>query len=139
MSIISDVFAGGAAGIFKGVSELIKNFKGDPLELAKLEAAVQQAQWQTELSLSQAQTRINEIEAASADKFNSRWRPFIGWVCGGAFAYQFIAQPFLVFILMAFEHPPLVLPELDWSSLSVVLMGMLGLGAMRSYDKQVTK
>jgi hypothetical protein len=132
---LKDIFAGGAEGIFKGVSDLIKNFKGDPLELAKISAELEKAQQTLTLGLSQAQTRINEIEAASTDKFTSRWRPAIGWICGAAYAYNFVIQPFLLFtVALAGIHIPTP-PTLDWTEMGVVLMGMLGLGAMRSYDK----
>ena len=135
MSFISEFFAGGAEGIFKGVADVVKTFKADPLEVLKLETAIQKAILDTNVALSQAQTRINEIEAASTDKFASRWRPFIGWVCGGAFAYQFILEPFAMFVIGVSGRTIPTLPVLDWSTLSVVLMGMLGLGAMRSYER----
>jgi hypothetical protein len=137
MSIISDIFSGGAEGLFKGVKDIITTFKADPLEVMKIQQAVDQAQMEFQLGLSQAQTRINEIEAASQDKFVSRWRPAIGWICGAAYAYTFLLQPFAVFILAASGHAveATQLPHIDVSELSMVLMGLLGLGAMRSFDK----
>ena len=139
MSIISEVFAGGAEGILRGVKGVVSAFKADPLELAKIELAVAQAEAQLESALSTAQTRINEIEAASADKFTSRWRPAIGWICGAAYAWEFVLQPLLSFALAVGGAPVEVskLPKLDASELSLVLMGMLGLGAMRSWDKKL--
>lgn len=137
MSFITDIFAGGAEGILKGVTDVVKTFKADPLEVMKLEQAIQTAQMQFDLGLSQAQTKINEIEAASDDKFVSRWRPAIGWICGAAFAYSYVVQPMLQFVLVASGVDMNVthLPHLDTSELMVVLGGLLGLGAMRSYDK----
>ncbi len=84
------------------------------------------------------QIEINKIEAASANVFVAGWRPFIGWVCGGAYAYTFVVQPFLVFVLTALgKHiDTSQLPKLDWSELGLVLFGMLGLGAMRTYEKR---
>ena len=138
MSFISDIFAGGAEGILKGVKDVASVFKADPLELARLDAAIAQTEAQLVVSLSQAQTRVNEIEAASEDKFVSRWRPAIGWICGAAYAYEFVVQPLLAFVLAASGAPVSVasLPKIDVAELSMVLMGMLGLGAMRSFDKQ---
>jgi hypothetical protein len=83
------------------------------------------------------QLELNKAEAASQSIFVAGWRPFIGWVCGGAYAYNFVLQPFFVFLIMAcgINLPPL--PHLDWSELSFVLFGLLGLGAMRTYEKKL--
>ena len=137
MSFVSDIFAGGAEGLFKGVKDVVGAFRADPLEMAKLESELAKAELTLQLGLSQAQTKVNEIEAASNDKFVSRWRPAIGWICGGAYLYHFILQPFLFFLLMSAGHglEASQLPAIPVSELSVVLMGMLGLGVMRSYEK----
>lgn len=82
-----------------------------------------------------AQLNVNEKEAEHDSIFVAGWRPFIGWVCGSALAYQFILQPFAVFALATLKIDVGPLPVLDYGSLSTVLMGMLGLGAMRSYEK----
>src|SRR5210317_593281 len=50
-----------------------------------------------------AQIEVNKAEAASGSLFKGGWRPFIGWICGVAFAYHFLLQPFLVFILVSFN------------------------------------
>lgn len=85
------------------------------------------------------QIEINKIEAANASIFVAGWRPFVGWVCGGAYAYTFVVQPFLIFWATVFQiHLDIAqLPVLDWSELGFVLFGMLGLGMMRSYDKKM--
>jgi hypothetical protein len=82
-----------------------------------------------------AQLEINKAEAASGSVFKGGWRPFIGWVCGVAFAYHFVLQPFIVFGVTAagVEIPPL--PEFDMGSLMTVMMGMLGLGGLRTFEK----
>lgn len=89
-----------------------------------------------------AQVELNKIEAAHDSIFVAGARPFILWVCGFAFAYTFVAQPFLIFIAQAaalyFGLPILdltLLPELDWSVLMPVLMGILGLGGLRTFEK----
>lgn len=85
-----------------------------------------------------AQLAVNMKEAEHSSMFVAGWRPFIGWVCGLAFAWAFLLQPLLVFITVAFGVPvPLdKLPVLDLAVMMPVLMGMLGLGAMRSWEKQ---
>jgi hypothetical protein len=86
--------------------------------------------------LALAQIEVNKAEAASGSVFKGGWRPFIGWVCGGAFAYHFVLQPVIVFAVLTagVELPPL--PEFDMTSLLTVLMGMLGLGGLRTYEKK---
>jgi hypothetical protein len=84
-----------------------------------------------------AQMEVNKVEAGSDNLFVSGARPFIMWVCGIAFAYKFVLQPFLVFILIA-NHSTIdvkSLPVLDWSEMSSVLMGLLGLGSLRTVEK----
>ena len=87
-----------------------------------------------ELALSQIE--VNKAEAASGSLFKGGWRPFIGWVCGFAFAYHFIMQPILIFGTTAagVSLPPL--PEFDMSQMMPVLLGMLGLGGLRTYEKK---
>ena len=81
------------------------------------------------------QLEINKAEAASGSIFKGGWRPFIGWVCGVAFAYHFVLQPLIVFGVTAAGVDIPELPEFDMGSLMTVMMGMLGLGGMRSIEK----
>jgi len=91
--------------------------------------------------LAMAQIEVNKAEAASGSIFKGGWRPFIGWVCGFAFAYHFILQPILLFgiAIAGVSFPPL--PAFDMSQMMPVLLGMLGLGGLRTYEKKtgVTK
>ena len=82
-----------------------------------------------------AQVEVNKAEAASNSVWQGGWRPFVGWVCGAAFAYHFVLQPLAIFGLAAYgmEVPPL--PNFDMGQLMTVLMGMLGLGGLRSFEK----
>ena len=85
--------------------------------------------------LAKGQLEINLAEAKSGSLFKGGWRPFIGWVCGFAFLYHFILQPLIVFGVSTagVVIPPL--PEFDMSSLMTVMMGMLGLGGLRTFEK----
>lgn len=82
-----------------------------------------------------AQIDVNKTEAASASLFKGGWRPFIGWTCGTAFAYHFVLQPLLVFVLVAFGQPVPDLPKFEMDALMTVLFGMLGLGGLRTFEK----
>lgn len=114
---------------------------GDPkanaeakVRLAELEANGALEKLRAETGLATAQIELNKAEATSGDKFAARWRPFVGWVCGLGFAYHVILQPLLVF-LASLLGETLVLPEFDRDLLSSTLWAMLGVGAMRSFDK----
>jgi len=98
------------------------------LELIKLEQ-------EGELSKIQGQLQINMKEAQSSSIFVAGWRPFVGWTCGSAFAYNFVLQPFLIFGFTMSGYPVPILPSLDMGILLAVLGGMLGIGSMRSFDK----
>ena len=81
-----------------------------------------------------AQLEVNKAEAAHKSIFVAGWRPFVGWVCGVALAYHFILAPLLQFgfALGGVEQD---LPEFEFGQLSTVLMGMLGLGGLRTFEK----
>jgi hypothetical protein len=124
--------------------KIIDKFIPDPkakadaiFKLKNLEQEGNMAQLNAYVTQLSGQIEINKIEAASTNLFKSGWRPFIGWVCGSAFAYKFIVQPFLLFLvaLGKINIDISILPVLEWQELSAVLMGMLGLGSMRSFDR----
>lgn len=86
-------------------------------------------------ALALAQVEVNKAEAASGSFFKGGWRPFVGWVCGVAFAYHFIIQPLVIFILTTIGMDIPDLPEFDMGTLLPVLGGMLGIGGLRTYEK----
>jgi len=81
-----------------------------------------------------AQLEINKQEAAHRNIFVSGWRPFIGWSCGIAMCYAYIIQPITIFVL-AQTGNLVSLPTLNLSEMMPVLLGMLGLGGLRSFEK----
>lgn len=103
-------------------------------ELLKAEREGDLKEWQLALSADQMQADINKIEAGHAELFVAGWRPFIGWVCGVAFAYHFVVQPILAFGI-ANAGGDVKLPGFDMDALFTVLMGMLGLGGLRTIEK----
>jgi Holin of 3TMs, for gene-transfer release len=105
------------------------------LELEKLHAAGDSERLSAQVQLILAQTEINKVEAASTSVFVAGWRPFIGWVCGTALAYDFIVEPFLRFTASVLFGYSGAFPIINTDALSTVLMGMLGLGAMRTVEK----
>ncbi len=81
-----------------------------------------------------AQLDINKAEGQHRSMFVAGWRPFIGWTCGVALAYTYVLQPILVFILAQSGYL-VQLPVMDLSVMMPVLLGMLGLGGLRSFEK----
>jgi len=95
------------------IREAIKGKELDPNEIIEL------------------QTKINEIEAGHRTVFVAGWRPFIGWVCGVALAYNFVIRDLFIWITKTADAPP----ALQMEHLMTVLLGMLGLGGLRTFEK----
>ena len=111
------------AGIIEKVVDKIDDFTLDKSEKAEL---IQE--------INKAQIEVNKVEANSNSLFVSGWRPFVGWTCGVALCYHFVLQPFLVFLLYSSGYQ-MDLPVFDMTTLTTILMGLLGLGGLRSYEK----
>ncbi len=141
MSWLTSLFSSAAdatplGGIVDIGSKLIDRLLPDPaqataakLKLLELQQSGELAKLNQETGLAEAQARIDKVEAGSSNLFVSGWRPAIGWVCAGAFAWAYIGQPLAAFIAAASGYP-LTLPSLDLSVLMPVLLGMLGLGGL---------
>lgn len=82
----------------------------------------------------QGQIDTNKEEAKSPSVFVSGWRPFIGWVCGAACAWNWIGLPAALFVA-AYFGKTLTLRPADISEMMPILMGMLGLGGLRTVEK----
>lgn len=135
---MNPLLLGPLADIIKGV---VTRIWPDPAQqaeaqykLAQLMQSGELAQLAAESELAKAQIAVNNTEAASSSLFVAGWRPFIGWTCGAAFAYKFVLAPAVAFALTAAGHP-IDLPVLDFTEMSTVLLGMLGIGGMRTIEK----
>lgn len=82
----------------------------------------------------QGQMDINKAEAANPSVFVSGWRPYIGWVCGIACAWNWIGLPIAKLVLAVIGHPIALAPA-DLTEMLPVLLGMLGLGGLRTWEK----
>jgi len=100
-------------GLALEIREAIKGKEMDPQKLIEL------------------QSEINKVEAQHRSIFVSGWRPFIGWICGFSLAYNFILRDLAIWAFGIEQVPP----ALQMEHLMTVLMGMLGLGGMRTYEK----
>lgn len=100
------------------------------VKLLELEQAGQLAALDAELQLARGQLEVNQVEAASPDRFVSGWRPAVGWVCAGGFAYTVLLQPLLPWLFGGES-----LPDIPTEVLLTLLLGMLGLGGLRTAEK----
>lgn len=104
------------------------------LEMIKLAQQGELAQINADVSIATAQSDINKVEAASTRLFVAGWRPFVGWICGLAVGFKFIGGPVLFMVAQALGHP-VDLPVIETSELWPLLLGMLGLGGLRTVEK----
>jgi holin (3TMs family) len=84
---------------------------------------------------SQAQTKINEIEAGHSSIFVAGWRPFIGWVCGIGLLWAFILQPIFIWSIVTFGLDVKDVPEINSDALYQLVLAMLGMGGLRTFEK----
>lgn len=95
-------------------------------ELAQLDAHVKAMVGQLE---------INKQEAAHTSMFVAGWRPFIGWVCGLGMGYVALVEPIARFVAQVWFAYTGAFPVIDTDLTLQVLLGMLGLGVLRSVEK----
>ena len=104
------------------------HFSGEEKEKLKLQMK------EIDAKLQEKQLDINEAEASHRSVFVSGWRPFLGWVSGLSIGYVYLFQPILDMILQMFQV------QVDWVALDLgqlmpLVLGMLGLGGLRSFEK----
>ena len=129
--------------VINGVISVIDKVIPDPSQKAAAQLAVLQLQQtgqleqlKADVQASLAQVDVNKVEAASPSLFKSGWRPAVGWICAVALGVQFLLNPIGSWVAALMGHP-VQFPPLDLGTLMTLLFGMLGLGAMRSFDKKV--
>jgi hypothetical protein len=105
------------------------------LELFKLQQAGEFKEADAALAIAQGQIDVNKIEAASSNAFVASWRPFIGWVCGFSLAYAAILDPMGRFVATVIYHYTGAFPIIDTTITLQVLLGLLGLGSLRTAEK----
>ena len=115
------------ASLIAPVTSLLDKFIEDKDQKAILahEIATLATRQAQEIALAQIETNQEE---AKGNWFQSSWRPAVAWICVLGMAVNFLISPLLA---------PLgvVVPQADTSVMMPVLMGMLGLGGLRSFEK----
>ena len=118
------------------VTGLLDKFIEDKDQKAKLAHDIATMSEKHAQQIALAQIEVNKAEAQSGSLFKGGWRPAVGWICAIAFGYHFILKDLIMFIcgVAGLELPDL--PEFDMGTLLTVLGGMLGIGGLRTYEKQ---
>ena len=117
------------------VASLLDKFIEDKDQKNKLAHEIATMSEKHAQELAKGQLEVNKVEASHRSALVAGWRPFIGWVCGVALAWHFVLSPVIIFLAAWFDVVLPALPEFDMGSLMTVLMGMLGLGGLRTFEK----
>lgn len=116
------------------IVERVLDFIPNPAEKAKVQMEIQSQLMQAAIEESKGQAEINKIEAGNENIFVSGWRPAIGWICAFGFAWQFFVTPIALWLITV-TGSSIPLPQIDTEALYSLTMGMLGMGALRSFEK----
>ncbi len=117
------------------VTGLLDKFIEDKDQKARLAHDLATMADQHAQELAKGQLEVNKVEAAHQSLFVAGWRPAVGWVCVLGMFGNFITIPFSNFVLALLDID-IVIPLVPLETMMPVLMGMLGLGAMRTYEKK---
>ncbi|GIX18040.1 MAG: hypothetical protein KatS3mg119_2226 [Rhodothalassiaceae bacterium] len=117
--------------IIQAIAKPIDDLVGDTDLKRKLKAEIQGQLFQLDM----AQIAVNRQEAAHKSLFVAGWRPFIGWVCGVAIAWAFLGQHVAEWAV-AIWAPGTPIPEVESDRLMELVLAMLGMAGLRTYEKR---
>jgi hypothetical protein len=120
--------------LFEVGSKVLDRVLPDPAQQAAAKLELMKLQQNGELAQITGQMDINKVEAASNSLFVSGWRPSIGWVCSAGFAVQFVIGPLAEWGSTLAGHS-VKFPQMDTGTMMPLLLGMLGLGSLRTVEK----
>lgn len=107
-----------------GVGKILDNITTTSEERGKLD-----------IEFNKLQTEINKLDSNNSSLFVSGWRPFVGWICGIGIGFNFVVRPMMNYTLMIFSPETKLMESLEMGVLSTLITGMLGFGAIRTYEK----
>ncbi|TXN33875.1 3TM-type holin [Methylobacterium sp. WL19] len=148
--IIGSIIGAALPGVLPSITEtakiLVERLVPDPVARAQAQKEVEEVISAREAAVAsviieqnKAQNEINLAEAQGNDRFSSRWRPSVGWICVAALGYQYLFAPIFtwlgamigVALGIAFPAPP----TLIMTDILPILAALLGLGAQRTYER----
>ena len=109
----------------------------DPNERARAKEEMETRMLDAMTGLVQGQLEINKAEAQHGSIFVAGWRPGIGWICGIALGWNFVIRPIVTWAAYLGGFDMVGAPTLDTQELTTILLGMLGLGGLRTYEKRL--
>lgn len=121
---ISSLVSSGATNLLDSAAANIDKFVQTPDERREALTA-----------LAKAQIELNKQEAKHRNIFVAGWRPAVGWICAIALAYNFILRDLLAWLLLNTNQAITLPPALAMDHLLTILLGMLGLGGLRTFEK----
>lgn len=127
MGILSKLIGGSIGEMASGVASAINQFVETPEEKKAAEILLMKVQQEPD----KWQAEINKVEGEHRSLFVAGWRPAVGWVCVSALAWGWIIGPIVQFI-----WPDRVLPGIEVGQATSLIMAMLGMGALRTYEKK---
>lgn len=131
LSIVGQLFTG---GVVDKVVDLVKDFQDKKLSRDELEFKLSTLAETQAQELKLAQITVNRQEAAHESLFVAGWRPALGWICGLGFFVNFLVAPIGTFIASILGST-VVFPMADLSTMIPIILGMLGLGGLRTIEK----
>jgi len=126
------------SALFEIGGKVLDRVLPDPAQQAAAKLELMKLQQNGELAQITGQMDINKVEAASSSLFVSGWRPAIGWICGAGFGVQFVIGPLAEWGSALYGHP-VKFPQMDTGTMMPLLLGMLGLGGLRTAEKLADK
>lgn len=121
------------SNVAEAAAKIISLFKASPDVKLADSFKLQEDALQGQIQIILAQIQVNAVEAASKSTWVAGWRPYIGWICGSALAVPPLLWAIQCVVLLA--HHQYTLPPFDGAELGTILLGLLGLGGMRTYEK----
>lgn len=127
---------GASASTVEAIKAALDNFKPeDSIRLREMDIEFQKFCMEHAIRVDLAQIEVNREEARSMSVFVSGWRPATGWICAAGLAYAAMLEPCARFIATMAGYTG-AFPAIDTNLTMQVLLGMLGLGALRTYEKR---
>jgi hypothetical protein len=124
----------GIGSAIQGITSLVSKWIPDKTQEQQNEFVMELTALNGQLNALQGQIEVDKTEAANPNLFVAGWRPFIGWVCGAACAWNWIGIS-IAKTICAVAHYTIVLEPASLTEMLPILLGMLGLGAYRTVEK----
>lgn len=128
--MLDKLFAATAATPIEAIGNVFDKLFTSDEERAQAEAVLEKLRQQPAL----LQVELNKIEAAHASVFVAGWRPAVGWICAAGVGWAYLGHPLFLWAA-ALWSPGLQPPVIQTDSLFELVLAMLGMAGLRSFEK----